>query len=129
MPNSHDVVVIGGGFSGLVAGVRAAELGLSVAVLEKQSEERYLCNSRYTTGVANVAGRQITMGEAALREHLNSLSGGHAKPELVEAFAVNGTRALDWMRGQGVEYRDIYMRNVPIRALSLLATDTFLDEK
>lgn len=36
MPNSYDVVVIGAGTGGYVAAIRAAQLGLSVAVVERQ---------------------------------------------------------------------------------------------
>src|SRR4051794_34505062 len=36
MPNEYDVVVIGAGTGGYVAAIRAAQLGLSVAVVEKQ---------------------------------------------------------------------------------------------
>src|SRR2546423_11022130 len=36
MPNEYDVVVIGAGTGGYVAAIRAAQLGLTVAVVEKQ---------------------------------------------------------------------------------------------
>src|SRR5436190_14399973 len=36
MPNEYDVVVIGAGTGGYVAAIRAAQLGLSVAVVERQ---------------------------------------------------------------------------------------------
>lgn len=44
---TYDLVTIGGGFSGLVTAARAAELGLSVAVLEARTEDRYPCSSRF----------------------------------------------------------------------------------
>ena len=50
----YDVVVVGGGIAGLVAAGRAAELGLSVVVLEQGEGERYLCNTRYTGGTFHV---------------------------------------------------------------------------
>src|SRR6188472_217225 len=36
MPNAYDVIVIGAGTGGYVAAIRAAQLGLRVAVVEKQ---------------------------------------------------------------------------------------------
>ena len=49
-----DVIVIGGGLAGLIAANRAAELGRRAVVLEKGSEEQYLCNSRYTYGTFHI---------------------------------------------------------------------------
>src|SRR4030081_2825770 len=37
MPNEYDVVVIGAGTGGYVAAIRAAQLGLKTAVVEKQN--------------------------------------------------------------------------------------------
>src|SRR5436853_4834560 len=36
MPNEYDVLIIGAGTGGYVAAIRAAQLGLKVAVVEKQ---------------------------------------------------------------------------------------------
>ena len=41
-----DLIAIGGGFAGTVAALRAAELGLKVAVMERGQGEHYMCNSR-----------------------------------------------------------------------------------
>ena len=54
MSNEFDVVIVGGGLAGLVAGNRAAQLGRSVAVLEKGTEELYPCNSRFAFGAFHI---------------------------------------------------------------------------
>ena len=46
-----DLVAIGGGFAGLVAALRGAELGLRTVVLEQGLDERYLCSSRWAGGI------------------------------------------------------------------------------
>ena len=55
----YDLVAIGGGLSGLVTAVRAAQLGKKAAVLEQSAEDRYPCSSRWSTGVINVMGLAI----------------------------------------------------------------------
>ena len=45
-----DVIVVGGGLSGLTVANRVAENGLSVVILEKGDTESYLCNSRIASG-------------------------------------------------------------------------------
>ena len=52
---TFDVTVIGAGIAGMVAAVRAAELGLRVAVLEKGEAREYPCNTRYSGGIIHVA--------------------------------------------------------------------------
>ena len=57
---ADEVVVVGAGIAGLVAAVRAAELGAHVTVLEAGQAERYPANSRYTGGVFHLAFQDIT---------------------------------------------------------------------
>ena len=57
--SSYDVIIIGAGIAGLVAANRAAELGRRAVVLEKSTEDKYICNSRdaYGTFHINFTGR------------------------------------------------------------------------
>src|SRR5690349_10931127 len=38
MSNEHDLIVIGGGPGGYIAAIRAAQLGMNVGVIEKESK-------------------------------------------------------------------------------------------
>ena len=58
-----DVLIVGGGFAGLSAAQRAAELGLSAMVLEQGANPDYLCNSRVTGGIVHFA-REGKIGRA-----------------------------------------------------------------
>jgi glycine/D-amino acid oxidase-like deaminating enzyme len=54
-PMHFDLAAIGGGFAGICAAVRGAELGLRTAVLEARTDEGYLCSSRWTRGIFHVS--------------------------------------------------------------------------
>jgi succinate dehydrogenase/fumarate reductase flavoprotein subunit len=99
-----DVVTIGGGFSGLIPACRAAEAGLSAAVLEARSEQRYPCSSRYSTGVANVMGLPILAEPDRLYRAIMDGSGANANLAVARAIADNGKRAIDWLSQQGATF-------------------------
>jgi glycine/D-amino acid oxidase-like deaminating enzyme len=65
-PLHFDLVAIGGGFAGLCAAVRGAELGLRTAVLEAGADEGYLCNSRWAGGIFHVSYHDVKLGPDAL---------------------------------------------------------------
>jgi fumarate reductase flavoprotein subunit len=97
-----DLLAFGGGFAGLTAACRAAQLGLKAAVLEKEDGERYLCNSRYTSGVLVVMGRHALSPPEQLEKAILDGNGGTANPALARAVAYNAGRTVAWMRDQGV---------------------------
>jgi fumarate reductase flavoprotein subunit len=99
-----DVVTVGGGFSGLIPACRAAEAGLSAAVLEARSEDRYPSSSRYSTGVANVMGLPIMAEPERLFRAIIDGSGANAHPALARAIAENGGRTIDWLSQQGATF-------------------------
>lgn len=43
MATEYDVVILGGGTGGYVAAIRAAQLGLKTAVVEKKNSEEHVC--------------------------------------------------------------------------------------
>lgn len=99
-----DVVTIGGGLSGLVTACRAAQLAQRVAVIERGAEERYLCSSRWSTGVINIMGLAILGNPAQLETAIIDGSGGTARPDLARAVAQNGKRAIEWLAAQGCRF-------------------------
>ena len=99
-----DVVTVGGGLSGLVSAYRAAQLGQRVAVLERGSEERYPCSSRWSTGVINIMGQAILGDPTRLETAIIEGSGGTARPDLARAVAQNGKRAIEWLGAQGTRF-------------------------
>jgi fumarate reductase flavoprotein subunit len=101
---TFDVVVVGGGIAGLSAASRAAQQGLKVAVLERGTDERYLCNSRYSGGVLHIACHNAKDPAEKLMEVIKDATGGKADPELSRALATTAGRAIDWLRDEGAKY-------------------------
>ncbi len=104
MTGAADVVVIGAGLAGLSAGVRAAELGCRVIVLERGGEDAYLCNSRYTGGLFHVAVDDMRAAPERIFADVVRITDGAARADLAQAIADNAGRTLDWLRSQGVRF-------------------------
>lgn len=102
--NAVDVAVIGGGLAGLVAANRAAESGLTVAVIEKGADERYLCNTRLTGGFFHIALHDINSPPDRLRQILDRATRGEARRDMVDALADDAARALTWLKTQGMRF-------------------------
>jgi fumarate reductase flavoprotein subunit len=104
-PNeTFDVVVVGGGIAGLSAANRAAQQGLKVAVLERGTDERYLCNSRYSGGVLHIACQNAKDPAEKLMDVIKDATSGKADPDLARALATTAGRAIDWLRDEGAKY-------------------------
>ncbi len=99
-----DVAVVGGGIAGLVAANRAAQLGLRAVVLEQGSEERYLCNSRYTGGSFHVCLRNILSDENTLRQTIFEVTGGFVSDALAGVVAREGRRVVRWLQDEGTRF-------------------------
>ena len=82
-----DLVSIGGGFAGLVAALRGAELGLRTAVIEKGDDERYLCSSRWAGGIFHVSYHDVKLPPAELKAAIERATSGETDPELAAAIA------------------------------------------
>lgn len=73
-------------------------------MLEQAEDARYLCSSRYATGVINVMGLPILADPAALYDAIIAGSGNTARPDLAKAVADNGKRAIGWLTEQGTRF-------------------------
>ncbi len=99
-----DVVVVGGGLAGLVAGARAAELGLSVTVLEKGTHEHYACNARWSGGVLHVGYTDIMTRAGDLGLVIDKATAGTADAAQAKAMTDNAARLIDWLKGHGATF-------------------------
>src|SRR5215207_1038235 len=99
-----DLVSIGGGFAGLCAAVRGAELGLRTAVVEQGEDERYLCSSRWAGGIFHVSYHDVRSTPAELVAAIERATSGETEPELAAAIATDCARTVDWLGAQGAEY-------------------------
>ena len=101
---SFDLVIVGGGFAGLVAANRAAQLGLTVAVLERGHDETYACNSRYAGGVLHISYHDVKDPQPELVRAVEQITDGCADHALVTALAGTAQRAVEWLAGEGAKF-------------------------
>ncbi len=99
-----DLISIGGGFAGLVAAVRGAELGLRTAIVEAGADQRYPCSSRWAGGIFHVSYHDVKLEPAELVAAIDRQTGGEADPELTAAVAGNCGRLIDWLAAQGANF-------------------------
>jgi len=99
-----DIVVVGAGLAGSTVALRAAELGLSVLLLEKGREERYLCNTRMSGGVFHIAMNEVKAPPERLAQVIATATGDAADPELARTMANGAGTLVDWLRAQGGQF-------------------------
>ena len=102
MAATADLVIVGGGIAGIVAATRAAELGCSVALLEKGNDPLYRCNTRYTGGAFHVCFNDIDEPTETLAAVIADVTRGFADPAIAAAVAGDARRAVRWLRDQGI---------------------------
>jgi fumarate reductase flavoprotein subunit len=99
-----DVAVVGGGIAGQMAALRCAQDGKSVVVLERQTADRYLCNTRLTGGVFHCCLTDIRTPEDELVAAILEATENTADPALARLVAGNAKRAVDWLQKLGIRF-------------------------
>src|SRR3954462_2315185 len=99
----YDVIIIGAGIAGLVTANRAAQLGKRAVVLEKSTEEKYLCNSRYAYGTFHINFTPLETPEGARVDKIETATDGFARKDLARAVAKDGRRLMQWLKSEGIE--------------------------
>jgi fumarate reductase flavoprotein subunit len=99
-----DVAIVGGGISGMIAALRAAQGGRRVLVLEKTPEDRYVCNSRLTAGIWHCGQMDILNDPDVLERRISDITGGAAREDLARAVAQDGIRVVRWMQSVGIRF-------------------------
>ncbi len=100
----YDLVSVGGGFAGMIAAYRGAQLGLRTAVIERGSEDAYRCNSRFSGGLMHISYKDPANPAEELLSAINEITEGHASPALAKAIVSNCKRGLEWLQAEGARF-------------------------
>lgn len=97
-PIETDVLIMGGGIAGLMAGINAAQIGVSVVIAEKANTRRSGCgatgNDHFLCYCPEVHGKDI---RPIFEEYRRSQVGGFSEPSLAMLFLEQSfDRVKDW---------------------------------
>ena len=103
-----DLLVVGGGLAGFCAALEAAELGLSVLLLEKTADTGG--SSAMSGGCLAFAGTDLQAAAGIedsaelLRQDLLDVGGHENDADLVQAYCDHQLDTYRWMKGHGVAF-------------------------
>src|SRR5438094_5467091 len=92
-----DVAVVGAGFAGLVAALRALEGGARVAVVEQSSAAPSWSNSRLAGGNFTAGSLSPEDPPEQIAAHLLRAMGEHGDEALIRAWAQASGRSYRWL--------------------------------
>ena len=131
LPESADIVVVGGGNAAFCAALAARESGASVVMLERAPEDEAGGNSRFTAGAircvydgvddlrrlmpdltdAEVAQTDFgTYTEDQFFDDMGRVTEYRCDPDLTELLVRRSRETLLWMREKGVRFQPIWGR-------------------
>ena len=112
----YDIVIVGSGTAGLVAGTRSAELGADVAILEKAPKDQQGGHTRFSESfrVPSVGTNLEEFGyEFAVPDYteedfyadIMNQTSDRADEALATTVVENAGETLEWITSQGVDWR------------------------
>jgi fumarate reductase flavoprotein subunit len=114
---AFETLIIGGGLAGLTCGLRLAEKGVKVAILEKGETDRYLCNSRICGGAFHVSYRDVHEPPEVLMNAMKSKTQGFSRQSFLDTMANNAGSTAQWLRAKGLRF--IKVGDAPHRRTTL----------
>mgnify|MGYP003335815444 FL=1 len=114
---SYETLIIGAGLAGLTCGLRLAEKGVKVAILEKGETDRYLCNSRICGGAFHVSYRDVHEPPEVLMNAMKGKTQNFARQSFLDVMANNAGNTARWLRGKGLRF--IKVGDAPHRQTTL----------
>ena len=131
LPNSAEIVVVGGGNAAFCAALAARESGAGVVMLERAPEDEAGGNSRFTAGAIRCVYDGVedlkrlmpdltedeiaktdfgTYTEAQFFDDMGEVTEYRCDPDLVELLVRRSRETLLWMRSKGVRFQPIWGR-------------------
>ena len=114
---SYETLIIGGGIAGLTCGLRLAEQGVAVAILEKGETDKYLCNSRICGGAFHVSYRDVMEPPEVLMNAMRSKTQGFSRQSFLDVMANQVGTTVQWLRSKGLRF--IKVGDAPHRRTTL----------
>ena len=107
LADSYDAVIVGSGGTGLAAAIQAHELGMNVAVLEK--EEQLGGNTNRASSGMNAAETNVQLKHGII-DNINDFyretykDGGRLNDkDMLGFFVVHSPLAIDWLADHGIK--------------------------
>ncbi len=114
---SYETLIIGGGIAGLTCGLRLAEQGVKVAILEKGETDRYLCNSRICGGAFHVSYRDVMESPEILMNAMKNKTQGFSRQSFLDVMANEPGKTVNWLKSKGLRF--IKVGDAPHRRTTL----------